>query len=150
MSVRSNGRRAALLVRVAATMSVVSVALRFETTQDVLRRMLGTCALRRPERATLDRVRRYVDLLLFRIPFPGADGRCVPRSIVIARFARQLGFDARVQFGIRRTSDGLMGHAWVVIDGAPVFEAPGKVEQFEETFQFPTGGRVTSVAPDIR
>ncbi len=71
---------------------------------------------------------------------------CLKRSLVICRFFRHYGINVKICMGIRKNSDlhndsineYLQGHAWLILDGNPVFENIGAVETvYTPVFSFP-------------
>jgi len=62
---------------------------------------------------------------------------CWKRSVALYRHLAARNVDARIRFGVRKQSDGLLaGHAWIEIDGAPVFEKTAP--DYHVTFSFPS------------
>ncbi len=52
---------------------------------------------------------------------------CLRRATVLALLLRRAGHDARVVFGVRRESDGVLeAHAWIACDGEEPFLEPAE------------------------
>ena len=73
----------------------------------------------------------------FHGPVGRGRGTCLERSFGLARLLRRHGHDAHLVIGVR---DGTLedGHAWVELDGAPLGEPEGKIEQFREFLRAPS------------
>lgn len=52
-------------------------------------------------------------------------GGCLTRSLLRARYLRQMGVAAELRLGIRRRGERWEGHAWVCVDGCAVEEPEG-------------------------
>ena len=87
-------------------------------------RLLGPVGPRRrsPNPFEVQRVIRgvHLNVVLLKIR---PEGHCLPRSLAIAAALRRRGFDAVFRSGVRREGDQILSHAWVELDGAPVFDA---------------------------
>ena len=62
----------------------------------------------------------HLNVVLLKIR-PG--GHCLPRSLAIAAALRRRGLDAVLRSGVRRDGNQILSHAWVELDGVPVFDA---------------------------
>ena len=80
-----------------------------------------------PHRGQQQRIVRAARRLL-RARSRRSDENCLDRSLVLYRFLSMASLDPRVVLGVRREGDGVIGHAWVTVDGAPVVE--GSVSEF--------------------
>lgn len=69
--------------------------------------------------ARVDRIVRYTDLGrdLFRL-------KCLERTLVLYCLLRRSGLPVTFQLGARRVDGALDSHAWLTLDGHPVFESP--------------------------
>ena len=131
-----SGERA-LAVRVAATVVAVKLGLRWVALPRLMRWLTPGRPLRVVDPALLEPEIRYTNATLARLP-GGGRSACLPRSLALYRLARRRGFAARVHCGVRRNGGGLIGHAWLTVDGVPLLpseEAAGWVE----TYTFPPG-----------
>jgi Transglutaminase-like superfamily len=52
------------------------------------------------------------------------EARCLVRSLVAYRYLALAGRRPELHVGFERTAQGLRGHAWVVLEGAPVTDDP--------------------------
>jgi hypothetical protein len=62
---------------------------------------------------------------------------CAVRSLILFRYLRRRGEAATVCFGVRRSDEGLDGHAWVCIDEHPWAEMRDPRSRYRLTFRFP-------------
>ena len=74
----------------------------------------------------------------------GNEGICLERSLVTYRFLSRAGADPRLVVGIRGSGDSLIGHAWVVVDGEPLFEPAASLEEYASFFSFGRDGALES------
>lgn len=65
---------------------------------------------------------------------------CLERSLVTYRFLALAGADPRLVLGMKRGETGLMGHTWVTVDGVPVQDQPGWIDQFRRLVEFGPDG----------
>ncbi len=72
-------------------------------------------------------------------PFNG--GSCLERSMVLYRELARVHASPRLFIGFRRNHGTLVGHAWVVVDGAPVFDSAVECASYEVAMTFEAGGR---------
>jgi hypothetical protein len=68
---------------------------------------------------------------------------CFERSLLTYRFLALTGADPRLVLGMRREVDGLVGHAWVTVDGRAVQDSSESVHRFAQLIEFGPGGRAT-------
>lgn len=59
---------------------------------------------------------------------------CLPRSLMLYHFLSGWGRDVRLLCGVRRTREGLAGHAWVEVDGVPYREPSDPGRTYHVTF----------------
>lgn len=64
---------------------------------------------------------RWVDDLVDRRPFHFW-GHCLRRSLTLYYAATRAGYPVCVALGVRRDGDGVIGHSWLELDGAPFLE----------------------------
>ena len=62
-------------------------------------------------------------------------GTCLKRSLVLYRYLRLQGEEARIIFGIRTENGELKGHAWVVVKEKPVVE--GEDLNYQVIYSYP-------------
>jgi hypothetical protein len=128
----------ALILRMAAWVSILSLLVKFQT----LPRALQMVSLSSPRHSrdpsieTERRLVRAIDLLL------GADllmfkPICWKRAAILHRYLGLNGIATRIMFGMRKGADGeLDGHAWLEIAGKPILES--KVPNYKVTYAFPS------------
>lgn len=93
-------------------------------------------ATRDRDDATMKALVGYVDRWLQLFPY-NKRGNCFPRSLVLYRLARQLGYPVVFHCGVRKEAASLDGHAWLTL-GSDVFYEPGTHwQRFTVTFSYP-------------
>lgn len=95
-------------------------------------------ALVPPDIRSLDRVRRYshaiiTSLLRSRRP-------CLLRSLVVYRYGCKHGIPVSIHFGVRSGIEGLSGHSWITLDGAPLFESTEALKPYTIVYSYPEMG----------
>ena len=63
---------------------------------------------------------------------------CLPQSLVLFHFLRKWGEPVQIHFGVRRSGDALVGHAWLTLAGRPVVEARDPKSVYATTFSYPS------------
>ena len=66
---------------------------------------------------------------------------CLERSLLTYRFLLQAGIRPELVCGVDRSEEGVVGHAWVTVDGRPVSDAPDAVARFAPLVTFGPAGR---------
>ncbi|MFI5075808.1 MAG: lasso peptide biosynthesis B2 protein [Vicinamibacteria bacterium] len=87
-------------------------------------RLVSTRVRTRPNGLSADvpaRLARAIDRLL-RLDVFVYRRSCWRRALVLQRFLALHGIDSRVNFGLKRTTGELQGHAWLERDGQPFLE----------------------------
>ena len=87
-------------------------------------RLVSTRVRTRPHGPSADapaRLARAIDRLL-RLDVLVYRRSCWRRALVLHRFLALHGIDSRVNFGLKRTTGELQGHAWLERDGQPFLE----------------------------
>ena len=65
---------------------------------------------------------------------------CLERSLILYRFLGRGGADPTLVLGIGRGASGRhLGHAWVLVDGAPVIDSPAELSSYEPVLAFGPG-----------
>ncbi len=74
--------------------------------------------------------------------FPWADGQgiCLERSLLAYRFLSGAGARPDLVVGVRPGGEGMIGHAWVVVGGEPLFEPAASLSEYVSFFSFGRGG----------
>lgn len=87
--------------------------------------------------------------LLCRLCWPRR-GRCLPVALTLNRVLPRMGLPVGLCCGVRRTGDGLMGHAWLTLHGRP-FGEPGHRVRFTPVVSSPepASAPAISVPPDF-
>lgn len=92
-----------------------------------------------PGGGSLDRIRRYSNFIakgLLRSRRP-----CLLRCLVLYRYCRKGDIPISIHFGVRQGSNGLEGHSWVSLDGAPLFETEEMLQTYTTVYAFPEDGQ---------
>ena len=58
------------------------------------------------------------------------DKHCLRRTLVLYRWCRGQGLDARAVIGICKEDGGIKGHSWLLIEGKPFNEEQADLEKF--------------------
>lgn len=70
-----------------------------------------------------------------------ASSDCIERSVLTYRFLLQVGAAPELVCGVERSAEGMMvGHAWVLLGGAPVDEAPEALARYATLLAFDASG----------
>lgn len=78
----------------------------------------------------VERARRYSRWLAAVSRHHIARARCLQRSLVLHYWLRQEGLPSELRIGVQRAGDGILGHAWVELDGQVVTDAPSAIAHF--------------------
>ena len=127
----------ALAVRVAATVVAVKLGLRWVALPRLMRWVTPRRPLRVVDPALLEPEIRYTNATLARLP-GGGRWACLPRSLALYRLARRRGVAARLHCGVRRNGGGLIGHAWLTVEGVPLLSCE-ETSEWIETYTYPLG-----------
>ena len=76
-----------------------------------------------------------------RIVRPRTGGNCLERSLVSYRYLVRARADPRLMIGFRRDESGVLGHAWVVVDGQPLSDSPATLAEYQVAMSFDARGR---------
>jgi hypothetical protein len=74
-----------------------------------------------------------------RVVRPRSPGNCLERSLVSYRFLIRADADPELMIGFRRDDTGMLGHAWVLVDGRPLGDSPTVVATYEVAMAFGRG-----------
>ena len=83
-----------------------------------------------------DTVRRISDAVAY-LDRSTALGICLHRSLLRYHFLRRAGVPVVIQFGVRRKTEGIGGHAWLTLDGQPYHESAADYAPFVVVYHFP-------------
>lgn len=86
------------------------------------------------------RIARFADWAS-RIVRPTTRGNCLERSLVAYRYLVRAHADPRLVIGFRRGDAGVLGHAWVLVDGQPLSDSPATVAEYQVAMSFDAAGR---------
>jgi hypothetical protein len=73
-------------------------------------------------------------------------GRCLQRSLLLYRFLSENSAAPRLVIGVSRTAGRVEGHAWVLVDDAPVGEPPNIARAFVPVAVFGRAGALLAAA----
>ena len=75
------------------------------------------------------------------------EGTCLERSILLFRYLGRAGAAPQLVVGFIREGDGVIGHAWVEVEGRPLLEVEDPTAMYVSLVRFgPDGGRLGSDA----
>lgn len=72
-------------------------------------------------------------------------GTCLERSLLVYRYLTEASAHPRLVVGMRRGERDLVGHAWVLVDGAPLYESNATLEPFLPIVEFSADGSATAI-----
>ena len=76
-------------------------------------------------------------------------GNCLERGLIAYRYLGQAGAHPVLVVGLDRIgASGLIGHAWVLVDGQPVGESVSSLERYTPVFAFGADGVLTAMPPE--
>lgn len=131
-------REAILLARMAVWLVLLSALLKLTSLPRVLQLVSVKVRARQDADDSPARMRlaRAIDLLLSTNWFVFRPS-CWRRAIVLHRYLALNGIESRINFGVKKDSDGqVVGHAWLEHQGKPILEdAP---LAYKVTFAFPS------------
>lgn len=99
----------------------------------------GPAAWLRPDAHALEQVWRYSHVIittLLRSRRP-----CLLRSLVLCRYCWKHGIPVSIHCGVKPGMDGLGGHSWITLDGAPLFESSETLKPYTVVYSYPETGR---------
>jgi hypothetical protein len=73
------------------------------------------------------------------------DENCLDRSLIIYRFLSMAQLEPRLVLGVRNEGSRIAGHAWIIVDGAPVIESQEVVAGYAPVAVFGLRGIVEAV-----
>jgi len=72
-------------------------------------------------------------------------GTCLERSLLVYRYLTEASARPRLVVGMRRGERDLVGHAWVLVDGVPLYESNATLEPFLPIVEFASDGTATAI-----
>jgi len=67
-------------------------------------------------------------------------GICLDRSLTLYRLLTRAGASPELNIGFTRRNSEIVGHAWVMLDGTPIFDSPDSVWEFDHLVAFGRDG----------
>ncbi|MEZ4516170.1 MAG: lasso peptide biosynthesis B2 protein [Chloroflexota bacterium] len=77
-----------------------------------------------------DKISALVDIVARR--HPAYKATCLPQSLVLWHFLRQAGYPADLRIGVNKQDGGLIGHAWVELDGQVINDIPDVRDRYAQ------------------
>jgi hypothetical protein len=87
---------------------------------------------------------------LARLRPPRFRDNCLERSLLAYRFLTRANADPRLVVGVRIGENGLLGHAWVTLDGEPIHESSAAISEFSRVVEFGPDGAASGNQPELR
>jgi hypothetical protein len=87
---------------------------------------------------------RLVERIAGRIYRGRKPGTCLERSLLAYRYLSDANAEPQLVIGVRRDERDVLGHAWVLVDGAPVYEASETLSMFLPVVTFDARGDATT------
>lgn len=125
------------VLRVGLVVLWVRLLLRFYSLPLVLDRVHPHSATGKSDDVVMRALACYVDRWLKLFPY-SEKGNCFPRSLVLYRCARQLGYPVRFHCGVRKAASSLEGHAWLTLSSHVFYEPGSHWQRFTVTFSYPS------------
>jgi hypothetical protein len=141
----ADGRSAtrALLVRVGAWSLVLPLLKHLLSLRALVDLMSRQAASQRS-----DEVERRIVYIVGRIYRMRRPGTCLERSLLAYRYLSGASADPRLVIGVRREARDVIGHAWVLVDGTPLFESSDALGSFVPVVAFASDGSATTTVDD--
>ncbi len=77
-------------------------------------------------------------------------GNCLERGLIAYRFLGAAGAGPTLVVGLSRADKGgIIGHAWVIVDGTPVGESVSALSEYTPVFAFAGDGTLLDAPPSI-
>jgi Transglutaminase-like superfamily len=71
-------------------------------------------------------------------------GSCLERSLLAYRYLSSTNAEPRLVIGARRGDGEVLAHAWVLVDGSPLYESSATLEPFSSVVEFAPDGQISS------
>jgi Transglutaminase-like superfamily len=127
-----------LLIRMGAWSLVLPVLKRVLPLPTLVRLMSRTGAEERSEERERQIVRSARRVYRLRRP-----GSCLERSLLAYRYLSNTNADPRLVIGARRGDHEMLAHAWVLVDGSPLYESIASLEPFSAVVEFAPDGNIS-------
>jgi hypothetical protein len=125
---RTDLRAAALHLKIIIFLLALPVLLRVSSVRRTVRLLTPHSPPARCAQGQIEHVVAAVDHIYLRRPLRHY-GPCLRRSLTLYYFLRRRGYPVRLALGACPSPNGLVAHAWLTLDGHPVFE-PNSVERY--------------------
>ena len=83
-----------------------------------------------------ERIRRLSEAAVYRLPYLNM-GNCLKLALLRFIHLREKGFNVRFHMGVKPAPEGVTGHAWLTLNGEPLWEREEFVGAFQETYAYP-------------
>ena len=83
-----------------------------------------------------ERIKALSETVVYRMPNFGM-GNCLKLSLLRFIHLRRRGFNVRFHMGVKPTAEGVTGHAWLTLNGEPLWEKDEFLKGFKETYSYP-------------
>jgi hypothetical protein len=133
-----------LLLRMGAWSLVLPVLKRLVSLPTLVRLMCREPAGRRSDEDERRIVRSAGRIYRLRRP-----GSCLERSLLAYRYLSSASSDPHLVIGVRREERDVIGHAWVLVDGSPVYESSVALESFVPVVAFASDGSATTTVDSL-
>lgn len=132
-------KRAVLLLRVYGLLAFILIALRCVSPKRIMDLFSGKLFRpffsASPQEAA--RLRYYVKFATSHRPFRLKRSACLIRSLILYLFLKPRAEGMELVMGLRRTDSGAVdGHAWLELEGRPVFDSRARVERFRKFWSY--------------
>jgi hypothetical protein len=78
-----------------------------------------------------------------------ARSNCLERSLLAYRFLGRGGFDPQLVLGVADFGAGVVGHAWVTVDGEPFFDHDRTLDAFSPIVTFTANGIPSTMSGEL-
>jgi Transglutaminase-like superfamily len=128
-----------LLIRMGAWSLVLPVLKRVLPLPTLVRLMSRAGSEKRSEERERQIVRSARRVYRLRRP-----GSCLERSLLAYRYLSKTNAEPRLVIGARRGDREVLAHAWVLVDGSPLYESTATLEPFSSVVEFAPDGQISS------
>lgn len=101
---------------------------------------LVACRARSSRRAARESLIATFAWGIYRARPSQARDNCLERSLLAYRFLSRGSADPRLVIGVRKPEDEMLGHAWVVVDGVPLYDSPSAISEYTVLAEFAANG----------
>ena len=128
-----------LLIRMGAWSLVLPVLKRILPLPTLVRLMSRTGSEERSAEKEKQIVRSARRVYRLRRP-----GSCLERSLLAYRYLSNTNAEPQLVIGVRRDDRDVLAHAWVLVDGSPLYESSATLEPFVSVVEFAPDGHISS------